>query len=118
MVEEEFYNAVRHRTILAKHDAPSGLRTAVLSRIVVFSSQSAHQIKERNRLRGTFTRDTSFYSLTGYKLPCSSKTCLPQATFSRDVFTPQRRHSDPASGRQFLENENWPTACIAVNRMY
>ena len=56
--------------------------------------------------------------MTGYKLPCSSKTCLPQATFSRGVFTPQRRHSDPASGRQFLENENWPTACIAVNRMY
>ena len=48
----------------------------------------------------------SFYSLTGYKLPCSSKTCLSQATFSRGAFIPQRRHSGPARGRQFLENEN------------
>ena len=44
--------------------------------------------------------------LTSYKLPCSSKTCLPQAILSRGAFAPSRRHSTTPSGRQFLENKN------------
>ena len=45
-------------------------------------------------------------TLTSYKLPWSSKTCLPQVIFSRAAFTLQRLHSDPAHSRQFFENES------------
>ena len=47
VVEEKFYNAVGYRTILAKHDAPSGLRTAVLSRIAPLPK--AHDKKKKQK---------------------------------------------------------------------